>query len=141
MQPLHFKNILLLLSFCPVQISRPRRPYPRHWKSNQRIPLQPQTLGEQIKKYRLELHWLQRDVAARIGISSTSVSNWERGIISPSRRMTKRIQEFLDCAPKLIPKVHRIDFRCKTCGISNTSSECCLFEKLCNPFIESKMQS
>lgn len=80
MQPLHLKNILLLLSFCPVQISRPRRPYPRHWKLNQRIPLQPRTLGEQIKKHRLELHWLQSSVAAKIGTSSASVSNWERGI-------------------------------------------------------------
>jgi DNA-binding XRE family transcriptional regulator len=83
MQPLHIENILLLLSLCPVQISRPRRPYPRHWKLDQQIPSQPQTLGEQIKKHRLKLHWLQTDVAAKIGISSASVSNWERGITSP----------------------------------------------------------
>jgi transcriptional regulator with XRE-family HTH domain len=62
---------------------------------NQRIPSQPQTLGEQIKKHRLELHWLQTDVAAKIGISSASVSNWERGTTIPSRRLTKRIAEFL----------------------------------------------
>jgi len=92
MQPLQIKNILLLLSLCPIQISRPRRPYPRHWKSNQQIPLQPQTLGEEIKKHRLELHWLQTDVAAKI-------------------------------------------------GISNTSSECCLFEKFCNSFTENKLKS
>jgi transcriptional regulator with XRE-family HTH domain len=91
------------------------------------------------KKHRLELHWLQKDVAAKIEISSTSVSNWERGITSPSRRMTKRIREFLDYSPKLIPKVHRNDFHCQTCGISNTSSECCLFEEICNSFTENEM--
>src|ERR1035441_3517229 len=109
MQPLHIKNILILLSLCPVQISRPRQPYPRHWKLNQRIPLQPQTPGEQIKTHRLELHWLQTDVAAKIGISSASVSNWERGITSPSRRMTKKIREFLDYTPPApVPKIRRL---------------------------------
>src|ERR1019366_5498419 len=123
MQSLHIKNILLLLSLCPVHTSRPHRPYPQHWKSNQRIPLQPQTLGEQIRRHRLELHWFQTDVAAKIGISSASVSNWERGITSPSRRMTKRICEFLNHILKLPSTVHRNDFHCQTCGISNTSSE------------------
>jgi DNA-binding XRE family transcriptional regulator len=139
MQSLDIKNILLLLSLCPFQISRPRHLFPPHWKSNQRVPAQPTTLGERIKKHRLQLHWLQTDVAVKIGISSTSVSNWERGITTPSRRMTKRIQKFLDYAPKPISKVHRNDFHCQTCGISNTSPECCLFEKVCNPFTENKL--
>jgi transcriptional regulator with XRE-family HTH domain len=139
MQSIDLKSIRLLLSLCSIQISRPRQPYPRHWKSNQRIPLQTQTLGEQIKKHRLELHWLQTDVAARIGISSTSVSNWERGIRSPSRRMTKRIREFLDHVPKLPPKVHKNNFCCQICGFSNISPERCLFEKVCNSFAESEL--
>jgi transcriptional regulator with XRE-family HTH domain len=139
MQSPHIKNILLLLSLFPVQTSRLRQPYPRHWKSNQRKPLHPQTLGEQIKKHRLELHWLQTDVAAKIGISSASVSNWERGITSPSRRMTKRIQLFLDYTPKLGRKSHKCNFHCQTCGISEISSERCLFEKICNSFSENQM--
>jgi len=139
MQQIQLKNIRLLLSLCPFHISRPRHQFPPHWKSNQRVPTQPTTLGDQIKKHRLELHWLQTDVAAKIGISSTSVSNWERGITSPSRRMTKKIREFLDYTPKLIPKLHRNDFCCQICGISNTSSEYCLFEKICNSLTENNM--
>jgi DNA-binding XRE family transcriptional regulator len=139
MQPLPIKNILLLLSLFPVQTSRQYQPLPRHWKSNQRVPAQPVTFGEQIKKHRLELRWLQTDVAAKIGISSTSVSNWERGITSPSHRMTKRIREFLDYTPKPVFKVQKNHFHCQTCGISNTSSECCLFEKICNSFTENNM--
>jgi transcriptional regulator with XRE-family HTH domain len=87
----------------------------------------------------LGLRWLQTDVAAQIGISSTSVSNWERGITSPSRRMTKRIREFLDYTPKPIFKVQRKHFHCQICGISNTTSECCLFEKVCNSLTENKL--
>ena len=140
MQPIHLKNIRFLRSLCPIQISRPRQPYPRHWKLNQRIPSQPQTLGEQIKKYRLELHWLQTDVAAKIGISSTSVSNWERGVSSPSRRMTKRIAEFLSyMPPSLVAKYRVLNSTCQICGISKDSPENYLFELVCNSFNKNKM--
>jgi transcriptional regulator with XRE-family HTH domain len=139
MQLPQIKKILLLLSFCPAHTTRPYRPYPRHWKSNQRILVQPQTLGDQIKNHRLELHWLQTDVAAKVGISSTSVSNWERGITSPSRRMMKKIQEFLDCPPERARKTQRDSFCCRMCGISNVSTQPCLFEKTCNLFIENSM--
>jgi transcriptional regulator with XRE-family HTH domain len=107
MQSLHIENILRLLSLSPVHTSRPRRPLPRHWKSNQKFCLQPQTLGEQLRKHRLELLWLQTDVAAKLGISTASVSDWERGITSPSHRMTKRIQEFLDHTPKVLVRKER----------------------------------
>jgi hypothetical protein len=51
-----------------------------YWKSNQRMPLQPQTLGEQIKKRRLELHWLQADRR------------------KPATQNRKRIAKFLECS-------------------------------------------
>jgi transcriptional regulator with XRE-family HTH domain len=90
--------------------------------------LPPQTLGEQIKKHRLELLWLQTDVAAKIGISSASVSNWERGSTSPSRRMTKKIREFLGYTPPVLAPKKRINGSyCWNCGISENSSERCLF--------------
>ena len=139
MQSIHLKNILFLLSLRPVHISRPRRLLPRHWKSNQRASAQPATLGEQIKKHRLELCWFQRDVAKTIGISPTSVSNWERGVTSPSRRMTKKIQKFLEYAPVVVPKKPSDGFCCQTCGISEISHERCLFEETCKRFNKSRM--
>src|SRR5579859_1487463 len=96
---MHFKSICLVLSLCPIQIKRQYRPYPRHWKSNQQIPVQPKSLGEQIKKHRLELRLRQKDVAAEIGISSVSLSSWERGVSLPSNRMKKKILKFLEFAP------------------------------------------
>lgn len=129
MQSPHIKNILCLLSLSPVHTSRPHRPLPRHWKSNQKFCFQPQTLGEQLRKHRLELQWLQTDVASKIGISSASVSDWERGITSPSRRMTKKIQEFLGYTPKIRVREKRSpNSYCSTCGISEASPERCLFE-------------
>jgi DNA-binding transcriptional regulator YiaG len=77
-------NIQLFLSLFPVQIKYRYRPQPRHWKSNQKIPDQPKTLGELIKKHRLELKLRQTDVAVKLGISSVSLSSWERGIVSLS---------------------------------------------------------
>src|ERR1700686_103445 len=115
MQSPQIENILRLLSLSPVHTSRSRGPLPRHWKSNQKYCLQPHTLGEQIRKHRLELRWLQTDVAAKIGVSSASVSDWERGITSPSHRMTKRIQEFLDDTPKApVLKKRSLNLSCST---------------------------
>jgi transcriptional regulator with XRE-family HTH domain len=85
----------------------------------------------------LELCWLQRDVAKKIGISPTSISDWERGVTSPSRRMRKKVREFLDHKP--IPTLKKQPFDCQLCGISETSPERCLFENVCNSLTESKM--
>jgi transcriptional regulator with XRE-family HTH domain len=139
MPSINLKHLQTMLSLPPVHTSTPRHIFPPHWKSNQQTPTGPKTIGEKIKKHRLDHHWLQRDVAKKIGISSASVSNWERGITSPSRRMTKKIREFFDCPPKPIPKIQRNSFCCRVCGISTVSTEPCLFEKTCNSLTENSM--
>jgi transcriptional regulator with XRE-family HTH domain len=141
MRSINLKNIRILLSLGPVHTSTPRHLFPPHWKSNQRIPVNPKTIGENIRRYRLELYWLQIDVAKKIGISSKSVSNWERGITSPSRGMTKKIQKFFNFPPKPTPKIQRNIFCCQICGISNVSTEPCLFERTCKSFTENSMSS
>jgi len=139
MPSIDLKHLRILLSLGPVYTSTPRHVFPPHWKSNQRTPANPKTIGEEIKKHRLDHHWLQRDVAKNIGASSTSVSNWERGVTSPSRRMKKKIREFLNSPPKPTPKIQRISFCCWICGISNASTEPCLFERICNSFTENEL--
>ncbi|MEW6108051.1 MAG: helix-turn-helix transcriptional regulator [Nitrospirota bacterium] len=42
-------------------------------------PLKPRTLGEHIRKRRLDLGLLQIDVAAEIGVTESTVWNWEHG--------------------------------------------------------------
>src|ERR1039458_10333297 len=88
---------------------------------------------------RLELHWLQTDLAVRLNTSSTTISNWERGRTIPARRMAKRIPEFLDHAPaRLVPKYRNLSSPCQICRISPNSPERCLFENACNQFISNE---
>jgi DNA-binding XRE family transcriptional regulator len=137
---MQIKNICLFLSLFPIRISIPYRSYPRHWKSNQTTPLKPKTLSERLKKHRLELGWFQRDAAAKIGISIASFSDWERGITPPSRRMKEKIQEFLEYSPMPTPK-QQCFYYCQTCGISESSSERCLFESVCKRLDKNRLHS
>jgi transcriptional regulator with XRE-family HTH domain len=79
----------------------------------------------------LELHWLQADLAKAIGVPVVSVSNWERGTPAPSRRMMKRIQEFLDYAPKPVPESTTAGLCAWKCEMYETTVQLCLFERIC----------
>jgi transcriptional regulator with XRE-family HTH domain len=131
MEPIQLENIALLLSLQKVHIKVPRIPYPPHWKAGQRLSQSPQSLGDKIKKRRLELHWFQADVAGVIGVHLVSVSNWERGISMPSRRMLTRIQEFLDYTPKPVPKDVTAGLGAWKCDKCDTTGQLCLFERIC----------
>jgi DNA-binding XRE family transcriptional regulator len=131
MQSLHPQYIALLLSLQTVHIKVPRIPYPPHWKVGQRLSESPQSLGDQIRKHRLELHWLQADLAKAIGVHVVSVRKWERGTSTPSRRLTKRIQEFLDHAPKPVPESSTAGLCAGKCEVNETAPQLCLFEKIC----------
>ncbi len=48
-----------------------------------RIPTQPQTVGDHIRRRRLGLKMIQRQVAEQLGVDETSVFNWEANQSSP----------------------------------------------------------
>jgi transcriptional regulator with XRE-family HTH domain len=131
MQALHLENIAHLLSIQTVHIKVSRIPYPRHWKAGQRLPTSHQSLGDQIRKHRLELHWLQADLAKAIGAHIVSISNWERGTSTPSRRMMKSIQKFLDSASKPVPESTTAGLCAWKGEICETAGQLCLFDKTC----------
>jgi len=58
-------------------------------------PKRPITLGERIKKKRMDMGLFQRDVARIIGVSTDTVTNWEKGRTKPCRGNLRKIQEFL----------------------------------------------
>src|SRR5262249_6297861 len=61
---------------------------------------EPQTIGEHIKKRRLELGLTQKAVARTLKVSQFSVINWERGDFQPSNVSTlHRIVKFLGYDP------------------------------------------
>jgi len=58
-------------------------------------PTQLETLGDHLRKRRLDLGLLQRQVAEELGIRKGTVYNWESNHRSPQLRFMPRIIEFL----------------------------------------------
>ncbi len=56
----------------------------------------PKTLGQKIKKYRMEKSLTQEQVAERIGVSSTYVGFIEQGQRTPSIKTADKIARTLD---------------------------------------------
>ena len=65
-------------------------------------PLSPQTVGEHIRKRRLDLGLKQNDVAEIIGVTESTIWNWEHGREINIRHFP-RIIEFLGYVPFHIP--------------------------------------
>ena len=80
------------LPFCHVTLtaSRPLPPaYPQELK----------TIGDYIRKKRLDLGLYQKDVAQRLGVTTDSVTNWEKGRSSPRLHLIPKIVEFPGYSP------------------------------------------
>lgn len=58
-------------------------------------PKEVKTIGDAIRKRRLDLGLLQKDVAKIIGCDETSVLNWEKGYNSPRSDKMASIERFL----------------------------------------------
>ena len=63
-------------------------------------PREVKTVGEAIRKRRLDLGLRQRDVGAIIGCDKMSVLNWEKGHTSPATNKISDIRSFLGPVPK-----------------------------------------
>jgi transcriptional regulator with XRE-family HTH domain len=53
------------------------------------------TIGDAIRKRRLDLELLQKDVAKIIGCDKTTILNWERGHTHPSANHRRQVTIFL----------------------------------------------
>ena len=62
-------------------------------------PESPRTLGEHIKKRRMDLGLLQREVAKRVGTHEATVTIWEAGRTAPTLRWMPWIIDFLEYSP------------------------------------------
>ncbi len=63
-------------------------------------PRELRTIGDHLRKRRLDLSLRQRDVAARIGVDTTTVTNWELGHSKPALRVLPAIWPFLGYIPR-----------------------------------------
>jgi site-specific DNA recombinase len=64
-----------------------------------RIPTEPQTVGDHIRRRRLGQKLLQKDVAEQLGVDKTSVFNWEANASTPEIRYMPAIIGFLGYNP------------------------------------------
>ena len=62
-------------------------------------PKEIRTLGDHIRKKRLHLGLLQRQVAEQIGVDEATIWNWESNATAPAIRLIPRIIRFLDYDP------------------------------------------
>jgi transcriptional regulator with XRE-family HTH domain len=108
----HSYGTTLFLPFCKLTFtaSKPSK-----------IPQNPQTWGEHIKKRRLELKLLQREVATQLGVRTDTILNWEHNWTKPTLRHLPKIMAFLGYDPiSNDPKTlgeRLLKYR-KLCGIS-----------------------
>lgn len=64
-----------------------------------RIPTVPQSVGDHIRRKRLGLKMLQREVAKQLGLNKTSVFNWEANTSTPEIRYMPAIIRFVGYNP------------------------------------------
>jgi len=77
--------------FCHVTL-RGRKPRPGY-------PEEPKTIGEHLRKRRLDLGLRQKDVAERLGAHYKTYDNWEQGKHEPEFRFLPAIVAFLGYDP------------------------------------------
>ena len=85
------------MPFCRLRLTAPKLPRGDY-------PAEPKSLGEHIKKRRIDLGLLQRQVAKQLGVDKWTVLNWERGKTAPDVRYYPGIITFLGYNPLPTPR-------------------------------------
>ncbi|MBI4719430.1 MAG: transcriptional regulator [Planctomycetes bacterium] len=76
------------MPFCHLAL-RGQKPRSPAW------PREIRTVGDRIRRRRLELGLLQREAAALLGVDATTVYNWERNRSHPALRVLPVVRRFL----------------------------------------------
>ncbi len=79
---------IVALPKCEITLKAqkpPKKQYPKELKS----------IGDHIKKKRLDLDLLQKEVAEIIGVQKDTICNWENNRFSPKIHLLPKIYEFL----------------------------------------------
>jgi transcriptional regulator with XRE-family HTH domain len=86
------------LPFTKLQLQRPRpAELPRGY------PIELRTIGDHLRRRRLELGLLQRTVAQQLGVSVEAIALWEKGRVRPRPRQYRGVIEFLGYDPEPTP--------------------------------------
>jgi ribosome-binding protein aMBF1 (putative translation factor) len=63
---------------------------------NPKYPKNPQNFGQRLRKKRMDLGLTMKEVADKIGVTESTVSNWERRNIRPYRKAREKLKELYD---------------------------------------------
>lgn len=85
------------LPFCRVHL-RGQKPVPPTY------PMELQTVGDHLRTRRLDLGLWQRHAADRIGVTESTLWNWENGKAKPALRRLPSILRFLGYDPRPAPR-------------------------------------
>lgn len=66
-------------------------------------PENPQSLGEHLRRKRLDLGLLQTEAATQLGCHKATLRLWEKDKVEPERRQRSRIIKFLGYDPRTMP--------------------------------------
>ena len=87
------------LPFCKATIHGIRCAQGPYFTQIKRYPANPKTIGEMLRKRRLDLCLRQIDVARIIGCNEMRIVNWETGRRKPHVRIMSKIIQFLGFNP------------------------------------------
>jgi transcriptional regulator with XRE-family HTH domain len=62
-------------------------------------PVSLTTLGDHLRRRRLDVKLLQKDVAGILGVDTTTINNWERNRCQPRLPLFPKIAQFLGYSP------------------------------------------
>lgn len=80
------------LPFCHIEISA-------SWKDNSAYPAELKSIGDHIRKRRLDKAMKQKDVAKTLGCTKDTVANWEMGRSNPRIDQMGKVIQFLGYDP------------------------------------------
>ena len=66
-------------------------------------PEHPKTLGDKLRKYRIDHGLRQIDAAQKIGVCLITIQAWELGRYRIGPRFTERVRDFIGCPTKTAP--------------------------------------
>jgi len=69
-------------------------------KYNPKYPKNPKNFGERLRKKRMDKRLTMKDIAIRLGVSETTVYNWEIRGIKPYRKTEEKLTAILDLTKK-----------------------------------------
>ena len=87
-----FLGFIPALPFCQISLKAPK-PQPSQY------PKSLNTLGDHIRKKRLDLGLLQKDVATQIGVAEATIYNWETQRTAPTLYSIPKVLKFLGYVP------------------------------------------